>query len=925
MHRTSVFRFLAVLSLSTACTPDETVDEADPAAERPGPTRALAAARASSPSGTIALVDTRGWTADLDVELDVTASSTATEMCLSNNRFCKRWQPVADTATVRIKRKVQAQTIQARFRDADGNESDVATVNVRFDGRGPAYTDATLTSSTGSIHLEWDAFTDATSGVDAYYITGMEGRRAQRCSVGDVLWEGDANDTEATLDGLAAGPFTVRLCAVDVAGNLGGSRMMQGEPTGESAPPEVNEVALDDGAETTRTRSVYIYSDVDDDSGVSEMCVSETATSADGCRAWTDYADIAEHELSGGSESKTVRVWYRDPHGNVSDAGYDSILFDRNAPSNGELAGEVDDDGVSLSWSGFEDDLSGISEYVVVWAEAFAPDSCAEGTEVYRGTDTSVTVDDLDYGLQGFRVCAADEAGNLSTGDRLRVELEAPIVPPTVDTFQLVGGATTTCDKRAYLELEATGAAEVTRMCFSEDPTSCTTWRYFDSEPDHLMSSGYEDKTLYAWVKDVDGNESESPAQLDFEYVECAPEIRLSSNEINLGPICGGTDTTTLTIYNDGDDDLTVSGARIVNDGLANWSVDRSTLPWVIASGDSHGVELDATTGTATLHLTTDVTGSTTMEVPLSATLDAAPTIDGSSLPDGEIIEVGSSEDFEVGLSDDSTSTALTVSWESDVDGEMSEGAGESDDTASFAWDGISQTAGTHTITATVTDACGQTDSTTFTVCQDEGFSADQLDLSTWNFEGDANYDAANGWVEITTPQRYQGGSAYQTAATVSSGEIDISALIYVSGGSGADGITVTALDADRMTSFLGGLGGGIGYSGLPGWTVEVDTWYNRGTDPTRQDHVSVHIDGDVRSPEVWADLPEMEDGSWHELRVRAVGTRFTVWVDDTIYIDDNIPALTDFDAYVGFSGATGGATNYHLIDSLEVRGSTCE
>ena len=159
----------------------------------------------------------------------------------------------------------------------------------------------------------------------------------------------------------------------------------------------------------------------------------------------------------------------------------------------------------------------------------------------------------------------------------------------------------------------------------------------------------------------------------------------------------------------------------------------------------------------------------------------------------------------------------------------------------------------------------------------------------------------------------------------MSSGEIDISALIYVSGGSGADGITVTALDADRMTSFLGGLGGGIGYSGLPGWTVEVDTWYNRGTDPTRQDHVSVHIDGDVRSPEVWADLPEMEDGSWHELRVRAVGTRFTVWVDDTIYIDDNIPALTDFDAYVGFSGATGGATNYHLIDSLEVRGSTCE
>ena len=127
------------------------------------------------------------------------------------------------------------------------------------------------------------------------------------------------------------------------------------------------------------------------------------------------------------------------------------------------------------------------------------------------------------------------------------------------------------------------------------------------------------------------------------------------------------------------------------------------------------------------------------------------------------------------------------------------------------------------------------------------------------------------------------------------------------------------------MTSFIGGAGGGIGYQGLPGWTVEIDTYYNRGTDPTSQDHVSVHIDGDVGSTETRAALPDMEDGQWHELRVQADGTWFTVTIDGTIYVDEDITALSEFPAYVGFSGATGGLTNDHLVDSLVVTGSTCE
>jgi hypothetical protein len=60
-------------------------------------------------------------------------------------------------------------------------------------------------------------------------------------------------------------------------------------------------------------------------------------------------------------------------------------------------------------------------------------------------------------------------------------------------------------------------------------------------------------------------------------------------------------------------------------------------------------------------------------------------------------------------------------------------------------------------------------------------------------------------------------------------------------------------------------------------------------------------------------------------MRVRALGNRFTVVIDGTTYINQDIAGLTNFPAYIGFTAATGGATQNHLIDSLEVRGTACD
>ena len=60
-------------------------------------------------------------------------------------------------------------------------------------------------------------------------------------------------------------------------------------------------------------------------------------------------------------------------------------------------------------------------------------------------------------------------------------------------------------------------------------------------------------------------------------------------------------------------------------------------------------------------------------------------------------------------------------------------------------------------------------------------------------------------------------------------------------------------------------------------------------------------------------------------MRVRANGDMLTVTIDGTVYINQLVPELSAFPAYVGFTAATGGATQNHLIDSLEVRGTACD
>ncbi len=404
------------------------------------------------------------------------------------------------------------------------------------------------------------------------------------------------------------------------------------------------------------------------------------------------------------------------------------------------------------------------------------------------------------------------------------------------------------------------------------------------------------------------------------------PVVTASAREVALGVVCG-EGTASFTLGNDGSADLTI--VDVATSSAAAWSV--VSQPDTIAHGATGDLVLAGGDDNATITVTTDDPDNPSLTLYISATPNGAPTVETSWPGNGDrvVVPAGATETFWADLADDQA--GLAVTWTSDVDGQLATGAADADGMASVPWDGAVQTEGEHTITVVGTDTCGQDVEYDFEVCQNAGYAAEELDLDSWQITGDAFYDTSNGWVQLTSPDAWQQGSAFQVSETVQSDDVEIRFSFYVGNSdAGADGFSVTAIDTTQLTTYEGTAGGAIGYGELPGWSIEVDTFDNTQSvgfsEPYRTDHVSLNIGGDAQYiGEVYAELPNMEDGTWHTMEVVVSGIHVTVVIDGTTYIDDDVPALTAFPAHVGFTAATGSRFNHHLIDSLTVQTSICD
>jgi len=407
-----------------------------------------------------------------------------------------------------------------------------------------------------------------------------------------------------------------------------------------------------------------------------------------------------------------------------------------------------------------------------------------------------------------------------------------------------------------------------------------------------------------------------------------APEVRVDPAALELVGVCGAADQQ-LIVTNVGAAPLRVQAARAEGTGF---NVDTSPLPADLDPGSSLELPVTVGVGEGRFLVDTDDPVRPTVEVPARAEADAPPTITLQSpaadaiLPPGAVTVTATVADAET------PPEALTLVWESDVDGVFSTASADASGAAAAPWP-APRASGPHLLRVTATDACGGSATAELPVCQDAGYTVDELDLASWHFEGNAIWDSTNGWVQLTDTGEYQVGTAFAVDRTVRGDNVQIRFAFFIGGGTGADGISLTAIDTSRMTTYLGGAGCGIGYGGdaactagpaLPGWSIEVDTHHNAGQDPTEADHLAFTFDGDVDSMSAWVALPEMEDTGWHELVIDVAAPRVVVQIDGVTYIDQDIPGHYDFDAHVGFTAGTGGLTNLHLIDALQVTESVC-
>ena len=309
-----------------------------------------------------------------------------------------------------------------------------------------------------------------------------------------------------------------------------------------------------------------------------------------------------------------------------------------------------------------------------------------------------------------------------------------------------------------------------------------------------------------------------------------------------------------VTVRNDGDASLEVLSVWPSSEA---WGLAGPDVPLTLAAGEAVAftvstAEEDARLGDEVLTVETNDPERPVIEIPLAAQADSPPSATITSPSSGETLGIGADTLLRGAVGDaQDPPGALSVAWISSEDGLLSEQPADAEGTAEASWRAGTRSPGPHTLWLEVEDTCGNVTRASTQVCQQDGYAQDELDVADWNFEGSARWDGDAGYLVLTEATGNQVGSAFETGTAVRGDNVEIRFLFYIGDGSGADGLSLTVLDADRMTGFLGGTGCGIGYGGdasctagpaLPGWSIEVDTYHNSGQDPDLRRPCDVHL-----------------------------------------------------------------------------------
>jgi hypothetical protein len=189
-----------------------------------------------------------------------------------------------------------------------------------------------------------------------------------------------------------------------------------------------------------------------------------------------------------------------------------------------------------------------------------------------------------------------------------------------------------------------------------------------------------------------------------------------------------------------------------------------------------------------------------------------------------------------------------------------------------------------------------------------------------WRANGSATQSA--GAVQLTAATVRQAGSAFYGSPVATDG-LTASFTAQLNGGTGGDGLSFALVDSTRgAATGVGVNGGGLGFSGLPGLSVDLVTSWSAQLKGSNFIGVAT---GPAGSPDTLnylasAKAPTSLRTGTHAVGVTVAGGHVKVSLDGAQLLD-YVPAtgVIPSNAYVGFTGSTGASTDIHAVSGITI------
>jgi len=414
------------------------------------------------------------------------------------------------------------------------------------------------------------------------------------------------------------------------------------------------------------------------------------------------------------------------------------------------------------------------------------------------------------------------------------------------------------------------------------------------------------------------------------------PALSVSTNAVDFGTaaVNGGVVTNAVTLTNTGSQTLTINSVTTPGNPFSATGLpaDGSTL----AAGASVSVTLSftpTTTGSFSSSMVIASTGGT-QTVTLAGTGSTPGVLQITPLTlDYGNVAVGTSKKLSFALTNTggapvtiSVSKApFTADFHATTTlGEGTSIAGGSTITETVAFSPT--TAGNQTDTWQITGTDGQGPrNVTFTGSgTGSGISLPAVGSAGWSLNGSAV--TVSGGVKLTAAgatSYVAGSSFYATPVATSNFSASFDAQLSGGGGIGADGLTLTFADpASANANSLGAIGGGLGFSGITGVAVALDT-FQGGVDPS--DNFVGITGGPITgktdqlnwlATNATAQVPNLRSGTIH-VTVTAIAGVLTVTINGTQVLSKTVTLPAN--AYIGFTAGSGYYTDNHIITNTVI------